>query len=235
MGGEVVPTLIFDLDGTIVDSRNSILESIRYGLKTINRTEWVDEVQAVRQDLWTTLRETGEKYGTTFSEEEKLTFIRHYREHHHRNASQTMQPYERVDEVLKELKSTFKLAVATTKHTEQAKHILSEFGLDIHFDWIQGTDSGLRYKPAPDILFKTLKELGRGPGTAVYIGDSPHDMQAARNAAMMSAGAIYGFSNFEELAEHSPHWILDSFEDLLKFRPQFLSAMIMSERELGSA
>lgn len=219
-----MPTIVFDLDGTIMDSREAILESIRHGLKVIQRTEWVDEARAVRQDLWSTLRETGEKYGTSFSEEEKLQFIRHYRDHHNKTAAKAMKPYPRVQEVLSELRENFRLAVATTKHSEQARIILGQFQLDQCFDWIQGTDSGLRYKPAPDILLKTLKELGRSPGSSVYVGDSPHDLEAARNAAMMSAGAAYGFSSRNELESMEPHWILDSFEDLLKLRLEFLNS-----------
>ncbi|MBN8555094.1 MAG: HAD family hydrolase [Deltaproteobacteria bacterium] len=210
-------TLIFDLDGTLLDSKQSILTSIDFALNEIGHKGLsYDKRQAVQQDLATTLKKTGDLLGISFSEHQIASFIAIYRKHHSTSPEKTMVAYEGVQDGLLELKKNFTLAVATTKHTAQAELILQKLKLDHFFDHIQGTDSGMKYKPAPDILFHTLKMLGNSEANlSAYIGDSVHDMAAAKAAGMRSVGAAYGFSGSEELKAISPDHLIHEFKDLL--------------------
>ena len=217
------PALIFDLDGTLFDSRESILESIRHALSKIGRREQVDEIKAVRQDLFTTLRETAAKYGTRFSDEERFRFIRAYRAHQKDTVRSTIKVFDGVREGLSELREFFALGVATTKTSDQAIHILQEFELDSFFDHVQGTDKGLKYKPAPDILWRVAEKLSVPSDRSVYIGDSPHDLVAARSAGMAAVGAAYGYSELHELTAHEPDAVIHRFREVLDL-PHYLTA-----------
>lgn len=216
--------LIFDLDGTLLDSRESILMSMEFALKKIGRTEAVDEKQALRQDLLSTLRDTAQAHGTRFSDEERYRFIQNYRAHQRETAFQVIRTYQGVADTLSELKKKFSLGLATTKTTDQANHILQIFRLDSFFDHIQGTDKGLRHKPAPDILFRTHTYLG-AKSRALYVGDSPNDILAAKNAHMFSMAALYGFSEREDLESYEPDWMLHRFEDILEIEEDLLSPL----------
>lgn len=207
--------IIFDLDGTLVDSRESILSSIRFGLEKIgHKNISFDETKAVQQDLATTLTVTGEKLGIHFSDDDKKAFIHHYREHHSLDPVATMKLYDDVPEVLDHLRSHFSIGIATTKHTVQAKHVLKALKIDEYFEHIQGTDPGMRYKPAPDILLVTMKELCLTGMPAAYVGDSAHDMEAAKAAGMKAIGAAYGFAGADHLKAADPHHMLEAVREL---------------------
>lgn len=203
--------IIFDLDGTLVDSRDAILSSIRHALKEIGLAALdFDEARAVQQDLASTLREAFQKAAKVISEDQIQSFIRCYRSHHSQEPHRTMRVYDGVIDALAELSKKCDLAVATTKHSPQARHIVETLNLSHFFSVIQGTDPGMRYKPEPDILHAVLEQRGAPASLAAYVGDSPHDMIAAHNAGMRAVGAAYGFAGRTALAESSPHhWVSD--------------------------
>lgn len=222
-----MPLLVFDLDGTLIDSRASILASLRHALREIGHADLeFDEMPALQQDLVSTLRQVGTTYNISFSDETAKNFISIYREHNSRFPEKFMKPYPHVRDVLAELQRDFRLAIATTKHTDQAKGILESLKLDEFFSHIQGTDSGLRYKPAPDILFAVLDALEHhAPGSA-YMGDSVHDMHAAEAAGMWRLGAGYGFAGHEQLQAVDPHWMLKSFGDFRHIREDLKECLL---------
>lgn len=208
-------SIIFDLDGTLLDSRKGILESIRFALEEVSFADLpIDEANAVTQDLGTTIRQAAEKVSVSFDEFPFEKFIATYRDHHNHESIKSIEVFPHVRDVLSNLRENFEFAVATTKHSDQAKHILKAFDLDHYFKWIQGTDPGLRYKPAPDILLKTLEQTRRVAADAVYVGDSIHDMRAAAAATMKRIAACYGFTCPISLQDENPDAILHSIHEL---------------------
>ncbi len=212
-----MPLFVFDLDGTLINSGQSILESFRFGLQHIGYGDLViDEVKALRQDLRVTLLNAGEKIGQEFTDFEIEDFVRSYRVHHSLFPDGLIQPYEGVVEVLEFLKSRDnQIAIATTKHSEQASHMLGRLKMEHYFDHIQGTDVGMRYKPEPDILHAVLNRLERDPAESFYMGDSEHDLAAAATAGMWKIAANYGYSTAEELNNQAPHFCIDQMKDFL--------------------
>jgi phosphoglycolate phosphatase len=206
--------IIFDLDGTLVDSRDAILSSIRHALNDVGLASLdFDETRAVQQDLASTLREACQNSANVISENQIQSFIRSYRAHHSKEPHRTMRVYDGVIDSLAELSKKCDLAVATTKHSPQARHIVETLNLSHFFSVIQGTDPGMRYKPEPDILHAVLQLRGANAYEAAYVGDSPHDMMAAHAAGMRAVGAVYGFAGQRALAESSPHhWVSDPRE-----------------------
>lgn len=215
--------LIFDLDGTLVDSQKSILDSIQHALTELKLDHFeIDEVRSTQQDLATTLREASARHSHVLDEATLQKFIQVYRAHHSHEAHLKMWEYPGVTELLSELRQRgFQLAVATTKHTAQAVHVLSSLKLDHFFDHIQGTDPGLRYKPAPDILNAVMKRLDFSQNAPIaYVGDAAHDMEAAHAAGLGAIGAAYGFAGRDGLhpadrPEIHPHIVIHEPIELL--------------------
>lgn len=217
--------LIFDLDGTLLNSRDCILESIRYGFESIGLRRIVfDEVSATQLDLATTFKNTMRDNQLDFEEEDLNIFIQEYRDYHMKEAEELISVYEGVEEGLDHLRSKFRFAVATTKCSEQAERVLKSQGLRDFFDHVQGTDPGLRYKPHPDIIESCLKRLDVDGSKASYAGDSPHDMEAATRAGVLRIGAGYGYGGHKALAGCSPEWLINHFNELLGLREEILGA-----------
>lgn len=211
--------IVFDLDGTLVNSSECILASIDFAFSTLGHQGIpYDRVAATQQDLGTSFRRILSENSIPFVETELRSFIDHYRRYHTDEAEDLIQPYEGVAEVLEFLAPHFQLAVATTKHTSQACRVLQRQKLNSFFNHVQGTDPGLRYKPEPDILYATLRALNKPSGEAVYVGDSLHDMHAAEASGMKSMGAAYGFAGDQALRNHGPDWLIYDIRDFLKIR-----------------
>ncbi len=207
--------LIFDLDGTIVDSRDSILASIAFALKQLGLAHLpLDQKRAVQLDLASSLKLAAAAGSYSLKDSEIQEFIRLYRKHHSSDPSATMTLYPGAKETLERLQESYELAIATTKHSAQAEHVLESLGVRMHFDFVQGTDPGMRYKPAPDILQAVLRRLEREAEEALYIGDSAHDMEAAHAAGMKAVGAAYGFSDEAALREARAHHLLFQFSEI---------------------
>ncbi len=210
--------VIFDLDGTLVDSKNSILASIRHALDRLGHTHIeVHQERALQQDLRVTLQEAFDHHRQVLTETDMIRFIEEYRTHNSFEPERTMSVFEGAEKVLQTLKARYKLAVATTKHTEQAEGILGRLGISKYFDHIQGTEHGMKYKPEPDVLLKVLDVLGHLPHEAVYVGDTHHDMKAAQSAGMKRIAATYGYARREHIFEEKPDFHIESIDQLVRF------------------
>lgn len=222
--------LVFDLDGTIADSKQCIVDSIRHGLEQVglSKLEFC-EVRVTQQDLRRSFDEMMVQNSLPFEESKMLKFIEHYRRFHCEEAIDSIKAYEGVAETLDFLAKRFDLAVATTKHSGQAIRVLKKLGLDQFFNHIQGTDPGLRYKPEPDILYATLRRLNQTSESAVYIGDSLHDIHAARAAGMRAIGAAYGFAGDQHLRNSEPDWMIYRFSELVPLSDEILNRLNQSK------
>lgn len=220
---------IFDLDGTLADSKDSILASVKHSLASLDLAHvQIDEIFVTQHDLATSFKKISEDEKIDFDPQLCDSFIQNYRKHQVEEAESMLRLYPRVTETLEDLRSQFKLAVATTKHSVQAKRVLERLGIASYFSHIQGTDPGLRYKPHPDILLKCLEIMSIEGRDAAYVGDSLHDMHAARGAKMKEIGAGYGFAGAKYLESHGPDHVLNCISELRAISKNIFSAKSFS-------
>lgn len=214
-------SIIFDLDGTLADSRECLLASLNYAFETIglNAVPYCP-VQSLQQDLMSTYRQTLKDLQLEVDEHQMKKFIEAFRWYHEHEGESSIVAYEGIADTLENLKKTHVLAVATTKHSPQARRVLRKIGLISFFDHIQGTDPGLNYKPAPDILWRTLKVLEIPTRKAAYVGDGHHDMTAARHAGLVAVGAAYGFGGDQPLLNSGFDFLIRHHQELLDLRAQ---------------
>lgn len=203
--------IIFDMDGTLIDSKKDITVSINYvrqkhyGLEALTEDFVVDAINMEVRNLPKLF------YGTElYEKKDMLAFEAHYDE----QCTQSPYLYEGVLETLESLKrQDIKLSVATNAPTKFANRMLGSLGVANMFDEIVGADRVSESKPSPEMLHKILDsyKYEKNRDRAWMIGDNSKDMLSAHNAGIESLFATWGFTpeaEHEILLRH-PKEILD--------------------------
>jgi len=206
-----VRALIFDLDGTLIDSKNDLICSVNAMLREVGRSELPPETissyighgapQLVARALGELCTEEERAWALEF-------FLRHYEEH----KLDTTRPYPGVAETLDQLKGR-PMAVLTNKPVRISTRILEALGLARYFRVVYGGNSFTTKKPDPLGASTILTKLGVAPGEALMVGDSEVDVQTARNAGMWAATVNHGFGVHDREAYPADVY-LESFEEL---------------------
>lgn len=205
--------VIFDLDGTILDTLEDLTDSINYALaKHGYPTRTIEEVRSfVGNGLLMLARralapETDEMVIQTVLAEQKA----YYKEH----CSDKTKPYEGIMELLGELKENgCKLAVVSNK-ADYAVQILCEQYFPGIFHMAVGEKENVRKKPAPDSVNAVLKELQVEKTNAVYVGDSEVDIETAQNVEMEAVLVSWGFRDAEFLKERGAKTLVNTANEL---------------------
>ena len=205
--------VIFDLDGTILDTLEDLTDSINYALaKHGYPTRTIEEVRSfVGNGLLMLARralapETDETVIQTVLAEQKA----YYKEH----CSDKTKPYEGIMELLGDLKEAgCKLAVVSNK-ADYAVQILCEQYFPGIFHMAVGEKENVRKKPAPDSVNAVLKELQVEKTNAVYVGDSEVDIETAQNVEMEAVLVSWGFRDAEFLKERGAKTLVNTANEL---------------------
>jgi phosphoglycolate phosphatase len=206
-----VDLLIFDLDGTLCDTKDDIATSVNLTLREIGLPEKSPEViygyvgSGVRKLLQ---QAVGEESGERFKSAMRI-FRRHYMTH----LLDTTKPYPGVEAVLDHFKDK-KKAIVTNKPQDYTNRILEGLDLTRHFDLVIGGENGYPLKPDPAMLIAVLEQLQCDPGRTVMIGDGLHDVVAARAAGIKVCAVGYGLGNPQELKEAKPDFFCERPEEL---------------------
>lgn len=202
---------LFDLDGTLIDSIELILNSARHAFAgraghVPDDAEWLSGVGI---PLATMFR----RYARDEGEVEAL--IAKYREYQLEHHDRLTRCYDEVVETVDFLRAAgHPCAIVTSKTGWLARRGLEHVGLAHHFDVIVGCDSCERHKPEPEPVLLALEKLGYGPGEAVFVGDSVHDMFAGNAAGVATVAALWGPFDREDLAAAQPRYWLERIADL---------------------
>lgn len=206
-----VRALVFDLDGTLIDSKQDLIHSVNAMLRELGRADLPEEVisgyighGAPRL----VARALGE--GCTEAEQQRaLEFFLKYYELHKMD---TTHAYPGVAETLAKL-ARLPMAVLTNKPVRMSVRILDAMGLSKYFRAIYGGNSFETKKPDPLGAKTILKEMGTEPQEALMVGDSDVDVRTARNAGMLAAAVNYGFG-VHDRAAYPADIYLEQFDEL---------------------
>ena len=204
---------LFDLDGTLTDSQEGIINSVKNALSHFGIT--AKEPTELRKFIGPPLKESFSKiYG--FSEEETLTAIVKYREYFAETGIFENKVYEGIPELLKKLREEGKtLGVATSKPEVFAKRILEKFEIMEYFEFIAGSElDGARSRKSEVINYALDNLDPLRSKVCVMIGDREHDVIGAKEAGVQSVGVAYGYGSYNELKSAGAKTIADSVEDL---------------------
>lgn len=206
-------TVIWDLDGTLLNTLTDLMNSINFALAKFDyppRT--LDEIRRFVGNGVRVLMELSipDGFDNPNYDEAFEIFSAHYAEHNMDNTG----PYEGVIDVIRTLSDMgVKQAIVSNKVDSGVQTLNAAFfGVDTAI----GEQAGLERKPAPDMVWKAMEILGANKETTVYIGDTEVDLATARNSGLDSISVLWGFRSAEELTPHNPMRMVNAPEEILK-------------------
>ena len=213
--------ILFDLDGTLIDSGPDLALAINHMLTSIGRDEFSSDVihswvgngaSILVQRALSGKAEINENLDSELLEKSLATFLDFYAN----NLCVGTVTYPHVRSTLKILKAKgYRLAIITNKPFEFVQPILDGLELNGLFESILGGDSLDKRKPDPLPLHYTCDKLGVSVDECVMVGDSKNDIIAANSANMQSVGLTYGYNYGEDINEHGPDISIDDFADMI--------------------
>jgi phosphoglycolate phosphatase len=203
--------LVFDLDGTLVDSKQDLALSVNAMRQELNLAPLpLDQIASyvghgvnllVRRALGTCATDENIEKGLAF-------FLQYYRQHMLDNTA----PYPGVPEALEALR-THKLAVLTNKPVNFSREMLMRLGFAPYFAFVYGGNSFAQKKPDPMGLHKLMEDLNVPADETLMVGDSDTDVLTGRNAGVWTCGVSYGFGA-HTLQQTLPDLIIDDLREL---------------------
>lgn len=213
--------ILFDLDGTLINSAPDLAFAVNHMLKTLDRDIFSEEVidgwvgngaQTLVNRALSGQREIDANLDASFAAEALDIFLNFYAG----NLCVATVTYPNVTSTLKALKEKgYRLAIVTNKPFAFVDPILEGLGLNGLFELILGGDSLPQKKPNPAPLLYVSKTLDVKVEECVMVGDSKNDILAANACTMQSVGVTYGYNYGEDINEHRPDVVVDDFAKLL--------------------
>ena len=210
--------VIFDLDGTLLDTIADLAESANHALKQLGYpTRDVEKIRTfvgngVNKLLFRALPDE-EK-----TEENMMRMRTHFVPYYDAHNADLSAPYPGIVTLLEELQAKgLRMAVASNKYQEATVKLVKHYFPMIDFVEVLGQREGINVKPDPTIVFDILKKAGVSKEETLYVGDSGVDMQTAINAGVDAIGVTWGFRPRTELEDFHPMGLIDQAEELVGF------------------
>jgi phosphoglycolate phosphatase len=212
-----VRALIFDLDGTLIDSQRDLIRSVNVMLREMGRAELKEETISGYIGQGAPIL-VGRALGEGASDEEHKRALQFFLGYYEEHKMDTTRSYPGVAETLEEL-AGLPMAILTNKPARISVRILDELGLKRYFRAVYGGNSFETKKPDPLGANTILREFCVAPQEALLIGDSEVDVQTARNAGALAAAVNYGFG-VHDRAAHPADIYLERISDLIELLAQ---------------
>jgi pyrophosphatase PpaX len=203
--------VLFDLDGTLIDSTELILASYHHTLAVHGRP-------AVSDDVWmrgvgTPLRVQLAPWAS--SPEELQALVETYRDYNLSNHDTRIRPFPGIAELVREIRSAgIRTGVVTSKNREGTRRGLRLFGLEEMIEVMVCADDVERPKPHPEPVLKAVALLNADPATTIFVGDSIHDLHSGRGAGVKTGAVLWGPFRRDELTPAAPDFWFDRPEEL---------------------
>ena len=232
-----IKLVIFDLDGTLIDSRLDLVHSVNAALRHINRPELPEEVIAsyVGDGAPVLIQRAlgGESVDEALVRRGLEFFLSYYREHKLDHTT----VYSGIRESLAAIQNSHnghprRLAVLTNKPVNPSRAIVDALGLGSFFSQIYGGNSFTTKKPDPEGALKLMSEAGVEPEQAVIVGDSHIDIRTGRNAGLWTVAVTYGFAP-HTLDVEQPDVTVDTPQELSSVFLSQISQVSQNQRDLG--
>ena len=207
-----IRALVFDLDGTLIDSKKDLVLSVNATLKAIGRAELPEDVVASYVGSGAPVL-IGRALGGSPDSEQLQGALKYFLSHYEEHKLDHTRAYPGIREALLELEGT-PMAVLTNKPANASVRILEGLGLASFFKVIYGGNSFATKKPDPQGVRAVLRDLHVAAEESAMVGDSEVDVQTARNAGMISAIVNFGFGSHDR-EKYPADVYLDRMEELV--------------------
>lgn len=206
------PVVIFDLDGTLVDTKDLIFETFKHTFAKYKPGYTLSEAE-LKAFLGPSLQQSFEQY---FEDEQIGEIIQYYRAFNRENHDEYVKAMPHVEEILQYLKEHhYQVGVVSNKLSDIVKMGLHKFHLDSYFEVILGAEEIGEAKPSPMGILKAAKELGEGCDDIVYVGDAPSDIQACKACEVFSVAYVYDKSQLSIMQGEQPCVLIEEMHQLI--------------------
>jgi pyrophosphatase PpaX len=206
-----ITTVLFDLDGTIIDTNELIIQSFFHALRGVAPEGFAREhiIPYMGQTLKSQLQH--------FSGQEDVeTLTQAYREYNHLRHDEMVSLFPGVAEVVPQLRNAgIRLGIVTTKMRETSIRALELLGLFENMDTIVSLDDVENAKPHPEPVAKAIRALGANPAETLMVGDSSVDMESAIAAGAVPVGVAWSLKGEEYLLKSGAEYVLREMNELL--------------------
>jgi pyrophosphatase PpaX len=208
------PTVLFDFDGTLVDSGAIIVSSFKHAVRTVLARE-VEEEQIAALVGGSPLHDQMRVLDPARADE----LVHAYRAHN-RPLHDELQAFEGVEDLIEMLSAQGRtLGIVTAKSRTTVDLAFAVIQLEPYFDVVVTADMTDRHKPDPEPVLKALELLGSGAATTAFVGDSPFDVEAGKAAGVFTVAVSWG-------KIHPPERLLDAGADVLVHTPEELLGVL---------
>jgi phosphoglycolate phosphatase len=198
--------LMFDFDGTLVDSKQAIATSMLYALDALNLPAL--PLATIYQGIGLPAPVAVARTMPDLDAATAARLVALYRQHYDQHGQFSHQPFDGVVQLLPRLKEAgYRLTIATAKQAAPLQQLLERYGWIEWFEATRGGDQVANSKPAPDMLFSLMQELDVAAGDCLMIGDTTYDMQMAKAAGVGSCAVSWGAHGVEALVAVEPDFI----------------------------
>ena len=211
--------VIFDLDGTLLDTIKSIElcgnKALKeYGYEPISREKYCYLAgDGAKELVRRMLRERGDE---DLKDLDKV--YEKYLEFFQTDCFYEVAPYEGIPELLEKLKEAgMKMAVLSNKPHKRTVEVIEKFFGKGYFDWVQGQKDGVPKKPSPEGALAIAQRWGTDSKDCLYVGDTDTDMKTGKSAGMYTVGVLWGFRNRKELEENGADAIIEKPKELYSY------------------
>ncbi|MCX6169548.1 MAG: HAD-IA family hydrolase [Ignavibacteriales bacterium] len=206
-----IDLVVFDLDGTLISSHETIYKATLHALKDLNISPVMPEEKFYNM-IGLHFEDIFREFGFAVPDFEQ--FINIYKSIYFDYIDSSVV-YSGVEELLAKLKDRkTKISLLTTKGQDQAELILRHFSLIDKFDYVMGRRPGIAHKPSAEPLQKICLGLNIDIANTIIVGDSEMDIQCGKNAGSKTCAVTYGYRTKLELQKSSPDFLIDKIIDL---------------------
>ena len=201
-------TILFDLDGTLIDSTDAILESFGVAYDTFGHTTPDDE--EIKKLIGYPLDMMFSMLGVSLFEVD--SYVAAYKEHYRIISRKKTSLLPLASEAIKAASKIATLGVVTTKTARYSEELLEHMGVMHYFSILIGRESVQNPKPHPEPILTALGHLKANPAQTWMIGDTPMDLISAKAAGVHGIGVLCGYSNKDALSLHTSCIVNDAFD-----------------------
>ena len=205
----MMKAILFDFDGTVIDTNTLIIESYKYAFKTVmNRDVSLEEILGLfGRPLQISLNEDYGEYGDEL--------CRKFREFNESRHDEIAKPFPGVPDGIIAIKNAgYKIGIVTSKRRTMLERGIKLIGLENYFDVLIATEDTERHKPDPQPVLTACERLCVAPDDALYVGDSVFDILCGKNAGMKTCGVKYTLTEPEKLFEAGMDYFVEDMWEL---------------------
>jgi len=214
----MIKLVIFDLDGTLLNSLEDLADSCNFILRKYNFPE--HPLESYRQFVGNGVSKLVERAlpSDKRSKEDVANYCKEFVEYYSLHSQVKTSPYKGIMDLLLELqKKGIALAVASNKFISGTQNLVKKYFESIEFETVLGQREGIPTKPNPQIVYDIMHNYGAiDKDSILYIGDSGTDMQTAVNAGVRSVGVLWGFRDEPELLREGATFMASNPDEILK-------------------